>query len=185
MRKLLPCVILFAASLLPASSQEVVHALTGTVSAIDSPAKTITVFQDNGRSGVFTQSAGGARYVFDKKLAQLTTQPASFTGQGDYAIIFYYGVIDHPAVVAVRALGKGPFESIEGTLEGFNGRDHSVSIADSTGAVKTFKLTADTVAEGNMGAVEASKLQAHKGDHVRIVSQNVDGSPTVLFIKDI
>lgn len=185
MRKLLPCAILFAAFLLPASSQEVVHALTGTVSAINSAAKTLTVFQDNGGTGVFAASSGGARYVFDKKLAQLTTQPASFTGQGDYAIIFYYGVIDHPTVVAVRALGKGPFESIEGTIEGFNGRDHSVSIADSTGAVKTFKLTADTVAEGNMGAVEAAKLQAHKGDHVRIVSQNVDGSPTVLFIKDI
>lgn len=185
MRKVLSCVILFAASLIPASSQEVVHALTGTVSAINSASKTITVFQDNGGTGIFTDSAGGARYLFDKKLAQLTTQPASFTGQGDYAVIFYYGVIDHPTVVAVKTLGKGPFESTEGTIEGFNGREHSVSIADSKGAVKTFKLTADTIAEGNMGAVEAAKLQAHKGDHVRIVSQNVDGSPTALFIKDI
>jgi hypothetical protein len=85
----------------------------------------------------------------------------------------------------VKTLGKGPFESTEGTIEGFNGREHSVSIADSAGAVKTFKLTAETVAEGNMGAVEVAKLQARKGDHVRIVSQNVDGSSTALFIKDI
>jgi hypothetical protein len=185
MRKLLPCVILFAAFAIPASAQEVVHALTGTVSAVNSAAKTITVFQDSGGKGIFTDSSGGGRYLFDKKLAQLTTQPASFTGQGDYAIIFYYGVIDHPTVVAVKSLGKGPFESTEGTLEGFNGREHSLSITDSTGAVKTFKLTADTVAEGNLGAVEATKLQAHKGDHVRIVSQNVNGSLTALFIRDI
>jgi hypothetical protein len=186
MVKSLPLVVLFVAACLSASSQEVVHALTGTVSSINSASKTITVFQDNGKTGVFDDAAAGkVRIAFDKKLAQQTTEVASFTNQGAYAIVFYYGFIDHPIVVAIKPLGKGPFASTEGTLESFNGRDHSVSIADSTGAVKTFKLTADSVAEGNLGAVEASRLQARKGDHVRVVSQDVDGSPTALFIKDI
>ena len=35
-----------------------------------------------------------------------------------------------------------------------------------------------------MGAVEGVKMDAHKGDHVRIVSQMVDGSPTAVFIRD-
>ena len=169
-----------------ALSQEVVHALTGTVSSINSAAKTITVFQDNGHNGVFNDFSGGkARYAFDKKLAQQTVEAASFSSQGAYAIVFYYGMIENPTVVAVKALGKGPFASTEGTIVTFNGRDHSISISDQSGAVKTFKLTADSVAEGDTGAVEASKLQARKGDHVRIVSQDVDGSSAALFIKDL
>jgi hypothetical protein len=185
MRKSLPFLVLLAAASLPASSQEVVHALTGTVSSIDSASKTITVFQDNGSQGVFTDAGGKGRYAFDKKLAQQTTQAAAFSSQGAYAIVFYYGVIEHPTVVAVKSLGKGPFDSTEGAIDSFNSHDHSITVTDKSGALKTFKLAADSIAEGDTGAIEALKLQARKGDHVRIVSQVVDGAPTALFIRDI
>lgn len=186
MRKSLPFLVLLAAASLPASAQEVVHALTGTVSSIDSASKTITVFQDNGNQGVFTEADGGkGRYAFDKKLAQQTTQAGAFSSQGAYAIVFYYGVIEHPTVVAVKSLGKGPFDSTEGTIDSFNSHDRSITVTDKSGAAKTFKLAADSIAEGDTGAIEALKLQARKGDHVRIVSQVVDGAPTALFIRDI
>ena len=169
-----------------ASAQEVVHALTGTVSSINSAAKTITVFQDNGNTGVFNQTSGQKAHVsFDKKLAQATTDAGAFTQQGAYAIVFYFGMLDNPTAVAVKALGKGPFASAEGTVTSFTSRDHSISISDQSGAVSTFKLSADSVAEGGAGAVEASKLQIRKGDHVRIVSATVDGALTALFIKDL
>jgi hypothetical protein len=189
MKKPLPfaCLIALCGCLpVPALSQEVVHALTGTVSSINSATKTITVFQDNGNSGVFNDVPGAkSRYAFDKKLASETVNVGTFNDQGAYAIVFYYGMIDNPTVVAVKPLGKGPFASIEGTITSFSGRDHSISITDQSGAAKTFKLAPDSVAEGDTGAIEASKLQARKGDHVRIVSQDESGAPTVLFVKDM
>jgi hypothetical protein len=169
-----------------ASSQEMVHAFTGTVSSINSASKTITVFKDNGETGTFNEMANSkTRLSFDKKLAQETVNAASFTDQGAYAIVFYYGMMENPTVVAVKALGKGPFAASEGTITDFNSHDHSLSIADAAGKVSTFKLTSDSVAEGSTGAVEALKLPARKGDHVRIVSATVDGSPTALFVRDL
>ena len=182
------CLLAASCACLPvlASSQEVVHALTGTISSINSASKTITVFQDNGNRGTFNEMGDAkTRLSFDKKVAQETVNAASFTDQGAYAIVFYYGMVENPTVVAVKALGKGPFASSEGTITSFNAHDHSLSITDQSGTVSTFKLAADSVAEGSTGAVEALKLQARKGDHVRIVSATVDGSPTALFVRDL
>src|SRR5579863_3335982 len=168
-----------------AAAQEVVHALTGTVSAINTASKTITVFQDNGKNGVFNEFSGARSHLaFDKKLAQVTTDASAFNEQGAYAIVFYYGVLEDPTVVAVKPLGKGPFASSEGTVTSFNGHDHSLSVADNSGTVTTFRLSADSVAEGGAGAMEASRLQIRKGDHVRIVSATVDGVATALFVRD-
>ncbi len=190
MRISLLCLVLLAASgiSLPvaARSQEVVHALTGTVSSINSTAKSITVFQDNGTQGVFNQLSGGrVRYEFDKRLAQGTIEAASFNKRGAYAIVFYFGFLENPTVVALKALGKGPFDSAEGTITNFSSHDRSLTITDESGDSRTFKLTADSVAEGDDGAIEALKLQAHKGDHVRIVSKIVNGAATALFVRDI
>ena len=169
-----------------ASSQQVVHALTGTVSSINSAAKTITVFQDNGNTGTFEQFTGARSQVaFDKKLALVTTDPGAFSEQGAYAIVFYVGMMDHPNVVAVKPLGKGPFASSEGTVTNFSGKDRVLSVADQSGAVTTFKLTPESIAEGGAGAVEASRLNIRKGDHVRVVSTTVDGAAVALFVKDM
>lgn len=190
MRISLLCLVVLAASgiSLPVAvrSQEVVHALTGTVSSINSAAKSITVFQDNGTKGVFQQLSGGrVRYAFDKNLAKGAIESASFNSRGAYAIVFYYGLLEDPTVVALKGLGKGPFDSAEGTITSFSSRDRSLTITDKSGASRTFKLTSDSVAEGDDGAIEALKLQAHKGDHVRIVSAVRNGAPTAVFVKDM
>ncbi|KAA6459218.1 hypothetical protein DYQ86_18360 [Acidobacteria bacterium AB60] len=182
------CFLAASCGLLPvlATSQELVHAFTGTISSANSGSKTITVFRDGGAQGTFDEvTAGKTRYAFDKKLASQSVSANSFNEQGAYAVIFYIGMIENPTVVAVKPLGKGPFASFDGTVTSFNGHDHTIAITDQSGAAKTFKMNANTVAEGPMGAVEGFKLQANKGDRVRIVSDSEEGSPTALFIKDL
>jgi hypothetical protein len=46
-------------------------------------------------------------------------------------------------------------------------------------------MDAQTVAEGNLGAVPGDKFHADKGDHVRIVSSGGNGAATALFIRDL
>src|ERR1700738_901801 len=85
---------------IPAASQEVIHALTGTVSAINETAKTITVLQDNGTNGVFQQlSDPKKRIAFDKKVADAATAAREFNKSGAYAIIFYFGGSDDRTAV--------------------------------------------------------------------------------------
>src|SRR5215469_8157863 len=126
------CGCVFAGSLgsIAAPAQQVVHALTGTVSQVDDRSKT----------------------------------------KGAYVIVFYYGDNDDRAAVALKNLGAGPFTSTEGAVVKFESKAHSISIKDSAGAVQTFKITDQTVAEGYMGAVDGYKFQPQKGDQVRVVA---------------
>jgi hypothetical protein len=174
-------------SLPAAGAQEIIHALTGTVASIDAASKTISVLQDNGSRRDFDLlSNPKTRIAFDKRIEAESTAAGSFNAQGAYAIVFfYYGQGDARTVVAVKSLGKGPFSSAEGTVTKFDGHAHTISVQDQSGVVQTFRIDAQTIAEGNMGAVPGDKFHADKGDHVRIVSATADGGPTVLFIRDL
>lgn len=174
---------LFAVSAsVPSAAQEIIHALTGTVSSIDTNTKTITVFQDDGSRGVFKQLLDSkTRIAFDKKVSEATTAASAFNKAGAYAIVFYFGTSDNRTVVALKTLGAGPFSSTTGKVAKFDGR--SLSVVDGAGAVHNFKIDAQTVGEGYIGAVVASKLTAQKGDNVRVVSTTADGEPVALFVK--
>jgi hypothetical protein len=168
-----------------AHAQQVVHALTGTVSLIDSASKTLTVFQDNGTQGQFKDATSGkTHFSFDKKIALETTPANDFSKKGAYVVVFYYGDNDDRTAVALKNLGAGPFSQAEGSVVKFEAKGHSISIKDSAGAVQTFKFTDQTVAEGYMGVVEGSKFPAQKGDQVRIVASTESGSPVALFMRE-
>lgn len=168
---------------LPLGAQEIIHALTGTVSAIDSAAGTISVLEDNHSTAVFHRGQK-VPSSFDKRIAADATAATSLDKTGAYSIIFYYGGQDAGQVVALKKLGNGPFSSTEGTVEKYD-RGRSISVRDASGAVQTFDMDDSTVAETNMGAVQSRKFSAEKGDHVRIVSSTESGKPMALFIRDL
>ncbi len=170
----------------PLASQEVIHALTGTVSAINETAKTVTVFQDNGMQGVFKQMADPkTRIAFDKRVADETTAAGKFDKSGAYAIVFYFGGSENPTIVALKNLGAGPFASTSGTVTKVEAHNRSITVVDKSGAVHTFKIDKGTVAEGGMGVVDGEKFGINKGDQVRVVSTVVGSDETVVFMRDM
>lgn len=169
----------------PMAAQEVVHALTGTVSSIDGAGKKITVFQDNGTTGEFQILTNPKTHLaFDKKIEAASTAADAFKSSGAYVIVFYFGDSKKPTVAALKSLGAGPFTSTVGKVEKVESRNHSVSVSDSSGKVLTFNINADTVAEGSYGAEEGLKAHLQTGDQVRVISTTIDGNPTALFLKD-
>jgi hypothetical protein len=176
------CVVSFSVSV---AAQQVVHALTGTVSSINKAGETIAVLQDVGGDSVFQNPANPkTRVMLDKKIGPGTVSADAFKDNGAYVIVFYYGGSDNRTVVAFKNLGTGPFSSTVGTVKKYE-RAHAVTVQDESGAVQIFKIAPDTVAEGYAGVVDGSKFQPSGGDKVRIVSAVVDGSPTVLFIRQM
>jgi len=166
-----------------AEAQEVVHALTGTVSSINSATKTISVFQDNGSQGEFSDATGAKMHLaMDKKVALDTTAADAFKKTGAYVVVLYYGNDSSRTAVALKNLGAGPFGSATGAVVKFEGK-RSISIEDSSGATQTFKITQDTIGEGYLGAVDGNKFSVSKGDRVRVVSSTENGAPTALFIR--
>lgn len=166
-----------------APAQQVVHALTGTVSSVNTATKTISVFQDNGTQDSFSDATNSrAKLNIDKKVVLDTTAADAFKKTGAYVVVLYYGNDTDRTAVALKNLGTGPFTSATGTVVKFEGR-RSISVEDSSGATQTFKITQDTIGEGYLGAVDGYKFQASKGDKVRIVASKEGPEPTALFVR--
>ena len=167
-----------------AHGQQVVHALTGTVSGVDEVSKTLSVFQDNGSQGQFKDMTSGKSHVaIDKKIALDSGSPEANKKTGTYVIVFYVGDNEDRSVVALKNMGAGPFTSTEGTVTKFEGKQHSITLLDKSGTAQTFKIAPETVAEGYMGVVDGYKFQASKGDHVRVVGTTANGAATALFMR--
>ncbi len=165
------------------TAQQVVHALVGTVSSIDSAAKTITVTNDDGTETTLRELADPkANFEIDKALRADTTPVQSFNAKGSVAIVLFYGEGTQQTAVALRSIGAGPFTKTAGTVVKFNGHEHSFSMKDESGAEQTFALAPDAVAETRAGAVDGKKFQPEKGGHVRIMSSLVNGTPTALYV---
>ena len=176
------CVVLLPFSV---EAQQVVHALTGTVSSINKASETIAVLQDVGGDGVFQNPSNPKpRVSLDKRIESGTVAADAFKENGAYVIVFYYGGSDNRTVVAFKNLGSGPFSSTAGTVKKYE-RARAITVQDQSGAVQTFKIAPDTVAEGYSGAVDGTKFQASSGDKVRLVTAVVDGSPTALFSRQM
>ena len=167
----------------PASSQQVVHALTGTVSSINSASKTISVFQDNGTQDEFSDATGSkTRMAIDKKVVLDTTAADAFKKTGAYVVVLYYGGDSDRTAVALKNLCAGPFTSMTGTVLKFESK-RTISVEDGSGTTESFKITQDTIGEGYMGAVDGFKIQAQKGDRVRVVASKESGELTALFVR--
>lgn len=170
----------------PAIAQEMVHALTGTVSAIDHSRNTITLFQDNGSKSTFNvKSSAKTRVSFDKRIEEQSTAADQFQKQGSYVILFYYGMNANRTAVAVESLGQGPFSSTKGKVADWNDHNNTLVVTDQDGKKHPFKVQTQTVAETYAGAVNGSDFHVDKGDRVRVVSAIRNGTPVALFVRAI
>jgi hypothetical protein len=166
-------------------AQEIVHALIGSVSSINTADKTITLFQDSGSRATFrVMPSSNTRIAFDKKIADEVTPATEFQKQGAYVILFYFGNEENRTAVALKNLGAGPFSATTGEVTEWNGHDRSLSVRDKDGAIHSFKIDAQTVAETGFGAVNGLKFGINKGEQVRLVSSLKDGTPAVLFLRE-
>ena len=162
----------------PAPAQEIVHALTGTVSGIDASRQTITLFQDGGSKSTFkVMSPSGKRISFDKRVADDTVAAREFRKQGAYVILFYFGINENRTAVALQGLGNGPFSSITGEVKTFDRHDGALTVVGKDGKQHSFKLNDRTVAETYAGAVDGSEFHAERGAHVRVGSAMENGTP--------
>lgn len=167
-----------------AIAQEMVHALTGTVSAIDHSSNTITLFQDTGSKSTFNVSSSpSTRISFDKRIEEQATAANHFQKQGSYVILFYYGMDPNRTAVAVKALGQGPFSSTKGEVADWNDHNNTLVVNGQDGKKHSFKVLTKTVVETYAGAVNGSEFHPDKGDHVRVVSATRNGSPIALFVR--
>lgn len=169
---------------LVATAQEVVHAMIGTVGSIDAVAKTITVKTDDGSEGLFKDLINSKTKIeFDKNVRKDAIAAKEFKKSGTHVIVYYFGLGRERTAVALRGLGSGPFTKTVGTVVKLEDKEHSISIRKDSGVVESFKITSDTIAETDSGAIEGLKLRPNKGDLVRVTATSENGSATAVLIN--
>jgi hypothetical protein len=103
-----------------ASAQEVVHALSGTVSAINAATKTIIINTSDGSFGLFKEPTKfNVPLLFESDIRSRTTPADTFQDKGAQVIVYYFGggfgQSSDRTVVALQNLGAGPIERLRRT----------------------------------------------------------------------
>ncbi len=167
-----------------ATAQEVVHALAGTVSAVNPAAKTMTVDNSDGDGGLFSVATGkNAKIEIDKDLRADTTPASEFSKKGEEVVVFFVvsGVGPRTAI-AVEDLGAGKLESDSGKVVGFDRRQHLLKIETKAGGSESFQIGDKTAVETSMGAVDGRRYDPEKGDEVQIICSSSNGTKDALFV---
>jgi hypothetical protein len=169
-----------------ATAQEVIHALVGTISSVDSTAKIIAVTFDDGSEGHFKNMLDSHhKIVFDKSARTDAAAAADFKKTGEHVIVYYFGFGDLRTVIALRSLGPGPFTSSTGTVVSFSRKERSLSITDQSGQAESFEVAPDAVVNTDMGVAAGLDFRPAKGDSVRVTAAEVNGTSTTVFINTL
>ena len=175
----------FSLASFAARAQIVVHSVSGTVSSIDKAANTITVDTADGSEGLFNVlTKPHVSLDFDNKIRNEAIPADSFTKTGAHVVVYYFGggFGGERNAVALRDLGPGPLEQDEGTVVRFQKHQRLLSIKTSSGE-KTFHVNSQSVAETDIGPVEADKYEPEKGDQLQVIAEGSDGNMTALYIR--
>jgi hypothetical protein len=178
------CVATFLALASPiAVAQEIVHALSGTVTSVNPKIRMLEITTDDGSSGHFewSKKSGGA-VDFDKNVKADAIEVEQFTAKGNHVIVYYTGQGQIRTAVAVHDLGAVTVEKINGTVIKLNRHEHSLTIKNSSGAEQSFHLDAKTVGDTATGVAEDMKYDFNKGDAVTVTAAQANGGETALLI---
>jgi hypothetical protein len=167
------------------SAQEIVHAVTGVVTKIDTSAHTITLNENDGTQLVIRdEAANHPRYDFDKTLRSEATDSTAFDKQGDRVILYYFGDGLLARAVAVKDLGLAALKISSGKVTHWDHHHHQVTIKAKDGDQQTFQLDEKTAVETPMGVVDGEKFSPHTGDDVLIKTLDKSGNNEAVFLSE-
>jgi len=165
-----------------ASAQEVVHALTGTVTSMN-PGKTIQVDTDDGAEVDFKDlTKSNISLEFSKDLRAQATSADHFNTKGTHVIVYYFGEGDPMTAVALQGLPSAPLKRTIGTVVKFDRHQRVMTVESTPGGVQSFHIDPTTVVETAVGAVDGRKFDPQKRDQVRVTAASAQGTQTALFI---
>ena len=183
-RLLVPATI-FAAACSVSPAQEVIHALTGVATKVDSSTHTITLTENDGTQSIIKDdSKSHPRYDFDKALESSATASSDFDKQGDRVILYYFGDGWQRRAVAVKDLGPAPMKIANGVVKHWDRHHHVITIKAADGTTQTFQLDASTAVDTPTGVVNGDRFDPQNGDQISIKYVNKDQNNEAVFLNE-
>jgi hypothetical protein len=167
-----------------AFAQEMIHAVSGTVTALNANTGTFQINTDDGSSGTFKwQKTLSTPIAFDKSVRADSASPEDLKTTGAHVIVFYFGQGDIRTAVAVHNLGAGQVKAVNGTVVKFDRHDHTIVVKDNSGTEQTIHLDPKTVGDTMMGVMQDYKFDYNKGDSVVVTATQSGGNETAALIE--
>ena len=162
--------LFFLLMCMPVRAQEVIHARTGTVTAVNAKSKTLVLKAVDGSTVVFKLTGDSASMSSLNKSVREKTVPAqSYAKVGSNVVVLYFGYDDLTAV-AIKELGAGALKKSTGSVTNFDKHDRSLTLKADNAAEQKLVLTDDTIVDTADGVVKASDFHPSKGQQVRCMT---------------
>ncbi len=169
---------------LPAFGLE--HAVAGTVTRVDSTAKTMVVKTADGAEEVFRftgqtaiHAAKGGREVAKK--GAVDTYLAG--KKGSQVIVRYTGEGADKTAMAVDDLGQDTVNASKGTVTKVDRAGHTITVKTENGAEETYRVADNAAVDTEHGVVQGSRYAAQKGERVTVHYTQEAGEKVARFIK--
>jgi uncharacterized protein YjdB len=163
-------------------AQEVVHAVTGVVTAVHPAENSITVKTNDDSAGEFRYPKELKTEIdFDKEVRSGTTEPKEFNKIGDHVVVYYFGAGTQRTIVALKDFGPAGLSVASGTI--VKAKRHAVVIKTDAGQTESFDIAKDASAETPFGVVSGLKFDANEGERVTVRYLQTNGSNVAQFIR--
>ncbi|CAN5707649.1 hypothetical protein BH10ACI4_BH10ACI4_23130 [soil metagenome] len=167
-----------------ASGQMVVHAVSGTVKAINPASKSLDVQIEDGATGHFkTSSKSSVALSLDNDLRGDAVDATDFHEPDSFVVVYYYGFGDNRTAVAIKDLGKGPFQKFEGTVLSFDKHQHVLSVKTKKSGIVKFRLSEKIVVDTGISLQSGQKYNPRKGYTVRVTATESNGEHVAVFVR--
>jgi hypothetical protein len=166
-----------------ASAQMVVHAVSGLVKAVNPDSKTMDVTMDSGETSHFKLPMNAKVTLdLDKALRSDATDASKFQHVGNYVVVYYYGFDYDRTAVAVKDLGAGPFQKVEGTVMSFDKHTRTMTLKDDGGKSDVFELSEQLVVDSGVSVASGRGYDPHKGDYIVVTYAQEGDKNSAVFI---
>ncbi len=172
------------ATALPAFGVE--HAVAGTVTKVDSKARTIVVKTADGAEEAFKFTAHTAMRAAKGggELAKKGAVDTYLVGkEGTHVVVRYTGEGAEKTATAVDDFGKDAFQTSKGTVTKADKAGRTVTVKTEDGAEETYHVAKDASVDTEHGVVKGSEYAAKEGEKVTVHYTEEAGSKVAHFIK--
>src|SRR5271170_2279730 len=179
--EVLVLVALAGASCLTLKAQQIVHAVSGVVTAVDPSKSQITIKTNDDSGGDFRYQKQKTDIEFDKLVREGTTQPDGFNKIGDHVVAYYFSVNAVRTIVALKDFGPSGLKADSGTL--VKVKHHALTLKTDAGVTETFDIAKDASAETSQGVISGLKFDADAGTRVIVRYSDANGQKQAEFIR--
>jgi len=183
--EVLALLALASASCLALQAQQVVHAVSGVVTAVYPAVNQIVIKTNDDSEGTFQyQKQLKTDIEFDKAVRDGTVKPNDFNKIGDHVIAYYFGDGTTRTIVAIKDFGPSELKVTSGNV--VKVKHHTLTIRPASGPDETFEIAKDASAETSVGVISGLKFDAfdaNEGTRVTVRYTDANGQKQAEFIR--